>query len=83
MVIADYWPDIAGRHARFYWSVRDRQLPRSPMTIREVMDRVAERSGRGRGHGCSTLRNGEILKQVIDACQSSAVAVLADCAGLV
>ena len=34
-------------------------------------------------HGCSTLRNGQIFKQVIDACQSSAVAVLADCAGLV
>jgi adenylate cyclase len=34
-------------------------------------------------HGCSTLRNGQIFKQVIDACQSSAVAVLAGCAGLV
>ena len=33
--------------------------------------------------GCSTLWNRHIFKQVIDACQSSAVAVLAGCAGVV
>jgi hypothetical protein len=61
-----------------------REAPSSSLTLTAKPLQYAAETSPGLGdHGCSTLRNGQIFKQVIDACQSSAVAVLAGCAGLV